>query len=888
MAIPNPPFDLAGHCSAIYNNTLFIYSPAGFTSLPLSQNATWSTLPAGVSVTGSQCVKAEPADSTQDAFYVIGGTASAAAAATYPGLQRYMFKTGKWETITPQVSVTQTRLGHGATYLKGTNSLFMYAGTQGAGTSGQSSQTFLISTLPPYQVLSFNSAAPPLAAPVVMPLSDTSAMMIGGVPSPGSKAIYTWTQAAGWTTLSTTLQAPLISQSAIKCSLVTGDDGSKVLEEYNMGSVPNSVERYVILTADGKPAAPGQTVGRKRKRALALNDWPAYNSTLAPSIARGADYSIAESSDGLAVISGGSTVEPIAVFDQKANSWVNATTLLGRAEQIPLTPSTTSSASLSSPTVSPNNSTSSSTISSAPSATSSAPAIIAASTDNDTSARTARVLGGTLGTVLGLGALLFVCLWLMRCIKRRKTQRGQNYLNEKDDRLSFADQGAEFMPQAGGSVGRHFSMAPDRSSKGSLTSLTIFTKGAKKYGHRSVPSDASNLGLVKHAKSPLGAADPLEMAQMEKEAQLSPTFGPLGKGDGPPPKARSLAPKSATPSRSRSRGWSRYFTNNDVTDLAAAQPSRSLFSRKSAANTNRSSVISGSDYGEVTRVFSSTSTVRPLELNLGPVFDGQRLSTVSTGSPVLENPNFDLRGHTAEIGQTSLIPGALNTARYTTNTNPFAVSPLITDNHKSFSKPPKPIDSDARSISSLGSTNQNPYFAAGTNPYHMNDQTRDYYPKTPKTPTTPASAYGDARKSDLSGSTVFPRSNSNAGPLTSAMKNSSSAQSKVSTPEAFDFPLPKAYFAHDNMPRDSNGSNVTLFPKGYSETPQVQSPAIVQQPAPVAKPKVVQVRGTSPTNEGVRTKVGLPAGPGSLKKKGPVIRKMTGDEDMSWLNIGSG
>lgn len=919
MSIPNPPLDLTGHCSAIYNNILYIYSPAGFQSLPLQQNATWSVLPPGISVDGGVCVKAVPSDDlAQAALYIVGGTANSSMS-TYSGLQKFSFANGTWQTITPEVTVTQDRQNHGATYLNQTNQILVYAGTQDGqeANSALSSQTFLITASPPYSVLSFSSTAPPVTAPLLMPFDESRALLIGGASD--NQDVWTFGQTQGWANLGTELPEGIEYQNTTQAVLVSGDDGSKVLEIFDMGTSPNNVTNFVLLTASGSPGSTGQTVGgpssKKRKRDLTLADWPTYNGTLAPMDTR-SDYQIADSPDGILVITGGNLANPIAMFDSKENSWLNATQALGGAAQVPLKTSTSSLPSVSV------------VIPSATSSTTSTSSAAAAGLDNAPSrAQTLAVLGGILGAISALAAVLIIILWFLRWKKQKKSKQSKGYINEKnDDRLSFADQGAEFMHEAGGSVGRRYS----QSINSSVTSLQIFHNRGKrsKSGHRrGLPSD--EIPIVKN-RSPLGMSEPMEMSQMSDSPRTSP---PGSRRLNPSPEApvhnatalanSRLAPNAPVdPERSRSTGWSTYFANNDVTNLASM---RSL--NRDTADTNdpsfRTSEFSRSEYNDSSSKLAAAG-VKPLELNLGPKFDGQRLSMsrVTSGSPTFGRSSEDLtKGYSAQVRQwnkeQSIDDSSATNSRW--NNEPSTISNTVTPGtsaHNSRWNEPSTIGStptasafafstaksqtdatsDTASISSRYSSNTNPFFSSGVNPYHINDPTADLFKNGRKSgssspvlratqspilrPKSNLSVVTDANDTHYSAVTAFPGSNGLPSPKFGPSKSAGSNTAKL------DFPMPKAYFG-SNQGHDLAASDANMFPRG------VPSPTASTFGPMAVKPKLVEARSPPTSTYGSpAAKYGASAVPtapaATAKKLGPVIRKTTGDEDMSWLNINAG
>src|SRR5271168_3882014 len=123
MAPPSPPVALKNHCSVIYNNVLYVYSPDAFQILPLEPNTQWSREPNGVSVTGATCVLGGlDGDNSKPALYVVGG-ATNSSFTSYPGLQRYSILDKLWQTITPIVPVTQNRLRPGTAYLNASSAI---------------------------------------------------------------------------------------------------------------------------------------------------------------------------------------------------------------------------------------------------------------------------------------------------------------------------------------------------------------------------------------------------------------------------------------------------------------------------------------------------------------------------------------------------------------------------------------------------------------------------------------------------------------------------------------------------------------------------------------------------------------------------------------------
>jgi hypothetical protein len=748
MTVSKPPIDITGHCSAIFNNTLYLFSPAGFQSIELKQGAKWNTLPPGTSVEGGVCVSADLTTTGNPSLYIVGGRANSTQT-QFSGLQRFAYSTGQWENISPIVPVTQNRQGHGAAYLAASGDIAVYAGSQDPANTNPSSQSFLISTKAPYGVLSFTSLPPPLTLPMLMPWNATHALTVGG--SADNKGLFLFGQ-QGWADVGTSLSQPILSR-ATQCTVVTGDDGSKVLQEYNLGESPNQITRY-LLYGNGQLQPAGTQIGapkassRRRRRDLTAANWPAYNASGAPTAPR-TDYSVAQGSNGLTVISGGSDTTPILLFNEKQNSWVDSGSVFGTQTQIPLSDAKTSA---------------SSTRTSATPSASSSPAAVAGKSNS----HALTILGATLGAVLGLAVILALVLF---CLKRKGGSRSMSRQskrdaeNEKENRLSFVDQGDGFMPA--GKSGHVYTP----SMNDSVTSLQIF-QGQLPGHRRGQKSDSSTAGLVNH-KSPLGQTEPFEMGQIPRfghdRAQSGATevtqmnVGNFGDHN-------SYAPAERV-EQGRSAGWSQYFNNNtNVTDLSAvggaAQPQTFLHD---GVSDYRSSEMSVSDYNDPSARNPGQGNMKPLEINFGPKFDSNRDSNM-TGA-----------GRAISTGS------GYETSHYSTWT-----------------------DDRASQISNIM-----PVPPIGSGPAFGNAFAR---PNLVNTPT------GNVAQ-------AVPRPSPGAVAHSAETLNTRSSTGTAAA--AQDFPMPKAY-----MPRSS------------------------------------KTEPSSPKS--------------SRTSRGPVIRKMTGSEDMSWLNINAG
>lgn len=751
MGVSTPPLDLTGHCSAIFDNTLYLYSPAGFQSLPLSKNATWNVLPPGTSVQGGVCVNAIGPNEGAPGLYIVGGRANSTSQ-DYPGLQKFTYATQQWETIKSEVPVSQNRQNHGAAYLNATSSIVVYAGSQDPSNSNPSSQTFLISTKPPYTTLSYLSIAPPLTQPMLMPWNDTHAVMVGG--NNNNKAIYVFS-ANGWADLGTSLTEPLSDDMTIMCSIATGDDGSKVLEKYNLGVSPNIVSRF-LLYAGGKPAPAGIAVGAGRttrakryiKRQLTADNWPAYDPSKAPTTKR-SGFSIAQSPDGLTVVSGGGPAnDPVQLFQERQNTWVDVNAVFG--SQTPLTPSSTAS--------------STSSVTSSASATSTSTA--APSSKN----KALTVLGGALGGVLGFAALLIIILLLLRwhADRARRKEEKKREATEKEARLSFADQGADFMRDAHGVRGPNAENT--QSMVGSISSLQIFAGKSGQNGHkRGQHSDSSQLGLTQHSR-PMGGTDELELSRVNND-RLSP----------PSTAGRMNSPYGAEGPLDRSTGWSQYFNGNqNFTNLAtpaAVGASPQTFLQPTSV---RSSDLSASEYHD--NVSRQPSTAQPFNIN-----------NMNTGFTALPQPSTT-GPHYGGGSSTPAAGRVISSSSY----NPSHWS-LLSEDRAS-------VDSSILTAfpSIAGSGPAGNAFASPDNP--LTGSSREA-----SRPITPVQA--------------------------------------AAIPSARDFPMPQGYYPPNPAPPP-----VIALPA----MPRFSTRMEPESPAP------------RPT------------------QRGPVLRKMTGSEDMSWLNINAG
>ncbi|EGE80753.1 hypothetical protein RJZ56_001970 [Blastomyces dermatitidis] len=601
MSLPKPPVELRGHCSVVHDNVLYIYTRNAFISLPLKLDGEWSKLPMGVPVSNAACTLGGVDGNPNDpGIYVVGGKSDSP---DYSGIQLYSLKAKKWRTLELRDNNKdiKNRIHHDAIYLTASSSLLVFAGSQG-GNIHPSTQTFLIPAAPPHAVESFMAPVDSAVDPFLLPWREDSAFMVGGGPT--NTKTYTFSKAEGWRDTGVPLVQPLPEKSKVQCAMLSGADGSRVLELFDVSKSPNSVSRYVMLRAGGVPARPGEQIGgsasrptKRQRRDVTLADFPKYDNENAPSTTLN-DFSLAQDGNGLVVISGRDDDYPVRIFDQSKNSWVDTKQLLlGDNAKI------TSSTSTSIPTTSSSTSfpSSSASIEPTPSSTSVAGLVPGASNK-----RTLTIVGATLGAILGVAALLILILLFIGWRKRRNRymNRGKDGYQEDKDRLSFQDQGMEPLtrsiePMARGPVPSTNSWAivsgqvDDRPPKSSIPMR---------------PSPA--LGAV---EKEMGGKSPLRQIQttdLPGENTISlPGDEDATRGD-----------------RRTDEGWSKYFQGDNERKLAGDTSARS-----SAA----SSQMTKSDYRNSDWPTISTN-VAPLKIN--QLNNAQPIGRVLSGSPSTEHP----------------------------------------------------------------------------------------------------------------------------------------------------------------------------------------------------------------------------------------------------------
>lgn len=676
-------------CTVIHDNTLYTFSPDGFSSRPLEGNSQSRELAMGVKVTGAACLGSTPPDATQASFFVVGGKDDSD---EYSGLQKYTYSTGQWTTIQLVDRVTKGRQGHAAMYLEANDAILMYGGSQD-GHHGPSTQTFTVEASGNHAVQAYESVAPPATAPVLGSWSSADAAMTGGGTSSRHAKVWLFNPAAGWRDSGASLAAPLDQDTSVVQALVVGgDDGSKCLLVFDLGQSPNKVSRVVLQDTSGAPvynssAVAGSGAGaRRRAGGLSLDRWPDYNATLAPTETRN-KFAMATGSDGMVVFSGGNGESPMAIFDVKTNSWVNATQLLGSKEAKALTSSTTTTASSTSTAdFAPTSTSATTTASATPAATTSSGASLAGNADSGPS--TDAILGITLGTITGILVLLGLILLLLRRHKKRGNHteadqaRGTNgpTLGEKD---AAAHARSGLLPKAQGHFRGHYPQASQESYSSMAILMGRMNKDrsglSRKKSSDTFHSSASS--LHKQFKSTISKP----MPQMAEHPDLM-EYDEVGGG---PSYAAATAsrprnrPTDMSDGTRRSSGWNKYWSGGSALQILGfgAAKRSTMASERSSHYSERTSHHNTNN----ARVTQDSATVPPLHFETRRPDDGRpSVNSVNSGSPVVAEyssklPTEGMSGtierpvSSVSSGYSSGIPESINDVWGATDDRPWGV-----------------------------------------------------------------------------------------------------------------------------------------------------------------------------------------------------------------------
>lgn len=664
MSLPKPPVALDDICSVIWNNTLYTYSQNAFQALPLTPGGNWTQLPQGEQVSGAACIGSTPADAKLAGFYVVGGKGTNH---DYQGLQKFTYSTGKWESITPQAPVTQQRLWHGAVYLTASDTILIYAGAQD-GTQNPSSQTFTVGASAPYTVISYQSSAPPTINPILLPWSGSEAVLVGG--STTNKQVFLFKPETSWVDSGASLADPLEKDiTAMKATLVIGDDGCKNLYTFDMTQSPNAVSRTVLIDGQGKPVqnSPRIKTRSEVKRdsgTLTLGDWPQYNATLAPTVTR-TNYALAKDSDDLVVIAGGNKDDILCMFDGRENGWQNATARL--SEQKVFAADTTSTSTSRTSSTTPTSTSLLVGVSSSATTTPTAATAPVGVQNNGSGLATNTLLGIIFGSVFG-AAVILALIYL--CIRRKRSQlafleaghmrRASGISSPEKDSIVYTNDSLARGLSGSGVFRGH----QQQESGNSFSSMAILMGKVNQqnhqhsYGLKRNPSDqtkrsSSSSIFNKAFKSTISKPIP-QMAETMSSAPPRPA--PELKDE----RGVAFAPNTAEPrsrtsnaigsadgqeSTRRSSGWNRYWSGGSALNIIGfgsgnAAPAQS---KRMTVETDRSSEYSNVSHHRITQ---DSATVPPLN-----VYEPRAsFSRVARGSPTIAHYDKEVKeGMTGQI-----------------------------------------------------------------------------------------------------------------------------------------------------------------------------------------------------------------------------------------------
>jgi len=422
LPLPNKP--LGQHCSALVNGTLYTFTGDAFQSLHLGKGEKWKELPLLFGTRGAACVHAHQ-DTAKEALYIIGGTSSNATMVPeieYKGVQRYTFKTGKWEVIPIADPIAYNMTKHGAVFLKDTQEILLFSGTRWPDEWTPSAMAFLIQTVPPYVITAVSAVlAPPLLAPIVLPWGNDSALIVGG--SAANTNLITYSPREGWRDLGIQLKEGLPVGKA-GATLVDGDDGSRMLLTFDMSTSPVKFTRTKV-----KEPTVGSSGGKK---GLTEANWPTYNGTYAP---KKADTGFALTADaGMLVFSGGDDKAPLCIFHMRKNRWEDPTSIFSQQDGADVAGNEKGDGglrTLPSPTPTPTNT----------------PAPVPV--PQRRGLNNIQLLFIVLGAALGAFFILSAALYYLRRYKKGRGAAGLGRSNTTRSKMSFQDRGLGFMKETG-------------------------------------------------------------------------------------------------------------------------------------------------------------------------------------------------------------------------------------------------------------------------------------------------------------------------------------------------------------------------------------------------------------------------------------------------------
>ncbi|KAM7222235.1 hypothetical protein V8F06_002262 [Rhypophila decipiens] len=673
MPLPQPKVPLTDICSTVFNNTLYTYSANAFQALPLESGGEWKQLPQGEKVSGGVCVGTTPGDPSTAALFVVGGKGSKS---DYHGIQKYTYSTGKWESLSLPMPVTQERLWHGATYINTTDSLLIYAGSQD-GSKNPSTQTFTIGANAPHAVTAYESIAPPSTNPILLQWSPSEAALIGG--SVDNKKIFLFSPERMWFDSGASLADPIPKDvTAVKAIIMKGDDGSKSLYTFDMTESPNSVKRTVLFTNQYTPvqnAAPVasrsvENRGLEKREPLTINDWPPYDGSQAPMAVRNG-FALAEDHDGMVVFAGGNEDDVLCMFNARENVWENATAMFATVGILSDESSSTTTAT----TLSTSRDFRA-TATGEPSAVVAAPATPTESSTAQPVAgggpiiSTNTILGAVLGAIFGLAILLFAIYWCIQRTRKRQAhaeaghaRRASGYSADEKDPAGYASDSMARSLNAPGVFRGH----QNKGSHSSFSSMAILMgrvnqqkpglasprrqPSKNSFHSRNSSADSTFRAFKSTISKPIPQTTPTQNLTATRpprpDFQLQPPPIPTGEDKGvsfaantTEPRSRNLTgggPMDGDDSTRRSSGWNRYWSGGSALNMLGFGGNNN---GNAISNASRRETVEsdGSHYSDRNRITQDSATVPPLQ------FSEPRasFSRVTTRSPTVAHHNENI------------------------------------------------------------------------------------------------------------------------------------------------------------------------------------------------------------------------------------------------------
>lgn len=631
MSLPEPKSELDNPCSVIYQDRLYVYTSQAFQSLQLEEGAEWKELSMGEKISGATCVGTTPPDSDNAGFFVIGGTGGTT------GLQKYSYATSKWETITLEDPVTQNRQGHSSAYIPALDSILVYAGSQnGPDIPGQ--ETFTIKAYAPYEVLSHQSTAPAALKPILLPWPPADAFMVGT-----DAQVYWFKPDTSWRPSGASLAEPVTDTASVKGALVQGEDNSRNLLLFDLAQTPNQVSRVVIQDADGTPVLNSAPIREKRQ---SQDSWPEYNSTFAPSTTR-SNFALAQGDDGLIVIAGGNTKEPLALFDSSENAWLNSTAffLVDDSDSLSETSTSASETSTSKSSFTSRTRTSQTTTSTPTSTFISTTATLSRSSATTTAATEATTSadpsdqdgddngGLSSNTILGISlgsifAFLLVLALLLYLLRRRKQRLGKMSAAQtgRDDEPSLNEKGSGGFQDITAPAG-HFRGHRPQESQDSFSSMAILMGRVNQQKPGTGGKDSIDAG--RHTTSSFHRQFKSNISKPIPQEDTHPII--RADGEGAKSFDRAVAIPRMPPSGQsnpqdgtrRSSGWNKYWSGGSALQVLGFGGKRGTVASDQSSRYSQNSNTNP-------RATPDSATVPPLKFE-----DRPNVSRVNSGSPVV-------------------------------------------------------------------------------------------------------------------------------------------------------------------------------------------------------------------------------------------------------------